>query len=153
MGKEKYLVQAIFEGYYGYSRKRKGVRFHIGSLQEFSHIWMKPIGFVPPAPQGAVAKYVEGPEYKSRQATFVPFDKKTHPKSVPATVVAEDGEEAEVEAPLVEDGFLDAQEEIQAEAPAKGKGKGKGKGKKKPEPEADAEEAEAEEADESGDVL
>lgn len=155
---EKLLVKAILEGYYGFSRKKKGVKFYIAKLEDYSHIWMKALNFEPPPPGAVVAEYLKTPEAKSKYAKFIPYDKKTHPKaSVPeeiattAPVVPDEDEEGEGEK-IVEDGFLDAKAEEEAAKPKAKGGKAKGKAKAKKAEVEDADE-EAPPAQDHGDVL
>lgn len=74
-------VKAILEGYFGKplpSIIPVGTVFLLNKEKEFSHVWMRAIGWTPPKPSKEVQGLVESSEYKARFAKFVPFDKRTH---------------------------------------------------------------------------
>lgn len=43
-------VRAVYRGWYGDVRRREGDEFELSDKAHFSHIWMTPIGWEPPAP-------------------------------------------------------------------------------------------------------
>ncbi len=95
-------VRALRVGFYPMQRRRKGDVFRLKKASDFSHIWMEALDFTPEAPSETVAKIMNSPEHKARDAEYKPFDKNTHP-NVTGIQGYEDThqpeEEEEVEAP------------------------------------------------------
>jgi len=124
-------------GFYGYSRKRPGVKFVIAKLEHYSHQWMQAVNFEAPPPSPKVKKIIEAPQFQARFKKYVPFDKKTAPKLKDETLVVEEpGDQPEAEGDVVVD--LPQPEPVAAASKAKGKGKGKAKAKKAEAPAAEA---------------
>lgn len=65
-----YKVKAKEKGYYGYEIREPGSKFEIAKPEDFSHVWMSPIGWTPPAKKKPSAVLDKADEGEADPLTF-----------------------------------------------------------------------------------
>lgn len=109
-------VKALEDAFFHNQRVRPGQVLMLKSEQEFSHRWMKPLGWTPEPPSKEVEEILNSPEHKARFKKRVPFDAVTHgPKNAPrkAKEVVEAEPVEEEPADVLDE---EAEESVEAEA-------------------------------------
>lgn len=65
-----FKVKAKDRGYYGYEIREPGAKFEISKPEDFSHVWMSPIGWTPPSKRRTAAVVDKAEEGEADPLSF-----------------------------------------------------------------------------------